>query len=43
MNQIDKEIIENLYAEEEDKYYGEYLSQKRKQIIDSVISKLGIV
>lgn len=43
LNQIDKEIIENLYAEEEDKYYGEYLSQKRKQIIDSVISKLGIV
>lgn len=41
--EIDLKTLEGLTIEEEKVYYGEYLSQKRKQIIDSVISKMGIV
>ena len=32
-----------LSSEEESKYYGEYLLQKKKQIIHGVFSKMGIV
>ena len=35
--------LEKLSAEEDDKYYGEYLTQKKKQIIYGVFSKMGIV
>ena len=41
--EIDLKTLEGLTIEEEKVYYGDYLSQKRKQIIDSVISKMGIV
>ena len=30
-------------TEEQEAFYSEYLTQKRKQIIDGVISKMGIV
>ena len=43
LKEFNPEIIEAISIEEEEKYYGEYLTQKKKQIIDSVISKLGIV
>ena len=29
--------------DEQEQYYGDYLNQKRKQIIDGVVSKVGIV
>ena len=40
---INSEILDKLSLEEQEAFYSEYLSQKRKQIIDSVISKMGIV
>lgn len=40
---IDLKILETLTIEDEIKYYGDYLGQKRKQIVDSVISKMGMV
>lgn len=40
---IDSKVVEGLTLEEEERYYGEYLKQKKKQIIDAVISKMGIV
>ena len=43
LKEFDKEIVERLEVEDEKNYYGEYLTQKKKQIIDAVISKLGIV
>lgn len=43
LSEINEEIVTTLTLEEESKYYGEYLSQKKKQIIDGVISKMGIV
>ena len=36
--------IENISdLDEQEQYYGDYLNQKRKQIIDGVVSKVGIV
>ena len=36
--------IENItYLDEQEHLYGEYLNQKRKQIVDGVVSKVGIV
>ena len=43
LSSINSEILEKLSLEEQESFYSEYLSQKRKQIIDSVISKMGIV
>ena len=43
LNSINSEILDKLSLEEQEAFYSEYLSQKRKQIIDSVISKMGIV
>lgn len=43
LNSMDSNLVEKLSAEEEDKYYGEYLTQKKKQIIYGVFSKMGIV
>lgn len=43
LNSIDADILESLSLEEKEAYYGEYLNQKRKQIVDGVISKMGIV
>lgn len=40
---IENHIIVNLTLDEQENFYGEYLCQKRKQIIDSIISKMGIV
>lgn len=41
--EVDTKIVEALTIDEEQMYYGEYLTQKKKQIIDAVISKMGIV
>ena len=36
--------IENITdLDEQEHLYGEYLNQKRKQIVDGVVSKVGIV
>lgn len=43
LSSINSEILDKLSLEEQEDFYGEYLSQKRKQIIDGVISKMGIV
>ena len=43
LSSINSEILEKLSLEEQESFYSEYLSQKRKQIIDGVISKMGIV
>ena len=43
LNSIDSNIVEHISVEEEGKYYGEYLTQKKKQIIHGVFSKMGIV
>ncbi|MBS4955523.1 MAG: hypothetical protein KHZ99_00525 [Clostridium sp.] len=43
LNSINSEILDELSLEEQESFYSEYLSQKRKQIIDGVISKMGIV
>lgn len=43
LSSIESDIIEQLSLEEEDKYYGEYLTQKKKQIIHGIFSKMGIV
>ncbi len=43
LKEIDSSIVEILTLEESQKYYGEYLSQKKKQIIHGIISKMGIV
>ena len=43
LSEIDEEVVSALTIEDEAKYYGEYLDQKKKQIIDGVISKMGIV
>ena len=43
LNSIDSNIVEQISVEEEGKYYGEYLTQKKKQIIHGVFSKMGIV
>lgn len=43
LNSINTEILDKLSLEEQEVFYGEYLTQKRKQIIDGVISKMGIV
>ena len=43
LSSIDSNIVEQISVEEEGKYYGEYLTQKKKQIIHGVFSKMGIV
>ena len=43
LSSINNEILDKLSLEEQEDFYGEYLSPKRKQIIDGVISKMGIV
>lgn len=43
LKEIDSKIIESLLSGEEEKYYGEYLNQKKKALLDGVISKMGIV
>lgn len=43
LNGIISVDLEKLSLEEQEAFYGEYLNQKRKQIIDGVISKMGIV
>ena len=43
LKEIDSKIIESLLFGEEEKYYGEYLNQKKKALLDGVISKMGIV
>lgn len=43
LKEIDSDIIEALLSGEEEKYYGEYLNQKKKALLDGVISKMGIV
>ncbi len=43
LKEIDSNIVETLLAGEEGKYYGEYLNQKKKALLDGVISKMGIV
>ena len=40
-NSVNIENISDL--DEQEQYYGDYLNQKRKQIIDGVVSKVGIV
>ena len=42
LSSIDSNIVEQISVEEEGKYYGEYLTQKKKQIIHGVFSKMGI-
>lgn len=41
--EIDTKSVDELTIDEEQIYYGDYLIQKKKQIIDAVISKMGIV
>lgn len=43
LSSINSEVLEALSLEEQEVFYGEYLNQKRKQIVDGVISKMGIV
>lgn len=43
LKEINSEIVESLMVGEEDRYYGEYLLQKKKALLDGVISKMGIV
>lgn len=43
LKEIDLEVVESLIAGEEVKFYGEYLLQKKKALLDGVISKMGIV
>lgn len=43
LNFIGQDTVERMLLGEDEKYYVEYLKQKRKTIIDSVISKVGIV
>lgn len=43
LNGINSSIVETLSLEDDNKYYGEYLTQKKKQIIHGVFSKMGIV
>lgn len=43
LKEIDNNVVESLFAGEEEKYYGEYLNQKKKALLDGVISKMGIV
>ena len=43
LKDIDNNVVEYLLIGEEEKYYGEYLNQKKKALLDGVISKLGIV
>lgn len=43
LSSINSEVLDKLSLEEQESFYSEYLSQKRKQIIDGVISKMGIV
>lgn len=43
LSSINSEVVQDLSLEEQEVFYGEYLNQKRKQIIDGVISKMGIV
>lgn len=43
LKEIDSNIIEALLFGEEEKYYGDYLNQKKKALLDGVISKMGIV
>lgn len=43
LKEIDSNVVESLLIGEEEKYYGEYLNQKKKALLDGVISKLGIV
>ena len=42
LNKLEREAVEVLSKDEEDLLYGEYLTQKRKQIIDSITMKLGV-
>lgn len=42
LNKIEIEKVESLTREEEELYYGVYLSQKKKGIIDAIVSKMGI-
>ena len=43
LREVDNVAVEALFAGEEEKYYGEYLNQKKKALLDGVISKMGIV
>ena len=43
LREIDSIVIEALLSGEEERYYGEYLNQKKKALLDGVISKMGIV
>lgn len=43
LSSINSDVMENLGLEEQESYYIDYLNQKRKQIVDGVISKMGIV
>lgn len=43
LSSINSEILDKLSLEEQEDFYNDYLNQKRKQIIDGVISKMGIV
>ncbi|SCJ55915.1 Uncharacterised protein [uncultured Clostridium sp.] len=43
LKEIDSGIVEALLSGEEEKYYGEYLKQKKKALLDGIISKMGIV
>ena len=43
LSSINGEVLNELSLEEQEAFYSEYLTQKRKQIIDGVISKMGIV
>lgn len=43
LNSINNDILDSLSLEEQEVFYNDYLIQKRKQIIDGVISKMGIV
>ena len=43
LKEIDSSIVEALLSGEEEKYYGEYLKQKKKALLDGIISKMGIV
>lgn len=43
LREIDSSVIEALLSGEEERYYGEYLNQKKKALLDGVISKMGIV
>lgn len=43
LSSIGNDILEQMSAEDDEKYYGDYLTQKKKQIIHGIFSKMGIV